>query len=72
MLSLFGREVFEGIREVVLKLKDFTAWKLVKKSHDKDGPWFAVVESKGYKADMDIEAIKNIFWRIACERQKKL
>ena len=54
-------EVFDGISETVEKLKNLTAWELVNKSHNKDGPWFATVQNKGYQKDMDISAIKQYF-----------
>ena len=57
-------EVFEGISHTVEKFKDWTAWKLVDKSHDKDGPWFQTVTDKGYKKDIDIDAIKEYFERV--------
>ena len=54
-------EVFEGIQYTINKLKDFSAWELVEKSHAEDGPWLETVRTKGLKTDIDIDAIKQHF-----------
>ena len=54
-------EVFEGIKYTINKLKDFSAWELVDLSHDDDGPWLQTVKTKGLKAEIEIDDIKQHF-----------
>ena len=54
-------ETFEGIKYVTERLKHFSAWELVDKSHDINGPWFETVKTKGYKVDIDTNTIKEYF-----------